>query len=257
MAILISTVLTLVSIRKLNAHYAREQEATELARRAVGARDELLAIVSHDLRTPVQAIAIAANILSETGVSAAGRRPLTTIANATERMQYLIDELLEAAKFESGTFQLQRELCVASDMLDTTFSLFGERAARAGIALLAGKGSHREVSVDRERLLQVLSNLVSNAFKFTPAGGRVILSTEECGSSTKFVVEDTGSGISDDDVRHLFERYWQGRAKHRGSLGLGLYICGQIVNAHGGEIGVETRLGQGSTFWFTVPNSIS
>src|SRR5262249_141078 len=109
------------------------------------------------------------------------------------------------------------------------------------------------VTADRERLLQILSNLVANALKFTPRAGKITLSGRREGPLVRFEVADTGPGIADAQLPLLFERYWQGQASQRGGLGLGLYICKQLVTAHHGEIGVRSTVGSGSTFWFTLP----
>jgi signal transduction histidine kinase len=132
-------------------------------------------------------------------------------------------------------------------------SLFHARAAEAGVELTATGAPGAEVTADRERVVQVLSNLIANALRFTPRGGRIAMTAEHDGPRVRFEVSDTGPGIAEDQIPRLFERYWQGRSPHRGSLGLGLYICKQLVAAHGGDIGVRSRLGDGSTFWFTVP----
>ena len=102
-------------------------------------------------------------------------------------------------------------------------------------------------------MVQVLSNLIANALKFTPRGGRIAVTGRRDGPRVRFEVADTGPGIAEDQIARLFERYWKGRSSPRGGLGLGLYICKQLVAAHGGDIGVRSRLGDGSTFWFTLP----
>lgn len=254
-AILLSLGLTWISIRRLNAQYAREQEATELARRAVAARDEMLAVVSHDLRTPLQAIALGASGLEGVAASPPARRSLAAIAGAAAHMQHLIGELLDVAKLDGGAPALQRERCPAGELLEATASLFRERAAKAGVELSCRAEPRCAPSADRERLLQVLSNLVGNALRFTAAGGRITLTAEGAGTSTRFAVTDTGPGIAHDELPHLFERHWQGSGERRRGLGLGLYICKRIVEAHGGCIGVDTELGRGSTFWFRVPDA--
>jgi signal transduction histidine kinase len=108
------------------------------------------------------------------------------------------------------------------------------------------------VCADRERVLQVLSNLVGNALKFTPAHGQITLSAQPCDGYVRFAVRDTGCGIAGDHLPHLFERYWQGRSS-RGSLGLGLYICKQLIEAHRGTLEVTSRPTEGATFSFTPP----
>ncbi len=255
LAIGLGVALAWLSSRKLSAQYAREQEATELARRAVGVRDELLAVVSHDLRTPLQTIAMSAYRLESVEASPDARRPLAAIATAAARMQHLIGQLLDAARLESGRLVLQREPCAAGELLEAAAALFRERAAEGGVELACRAAPGSVAHADRERVLQVLSNLLGNAFRFTPAGGRIEVAAEDADGAMKLSVTDSGPGISQDDLPRLFERHWQGGSKQRGSLGLGLYICKKIVEAHGGCIGVDTELGRGSTFWFTLPRT--
>lgn len=252
-AVLLSLSLAWIFIRRLNAQYAREREATEIARRAVAARDELLAVVSHDLRTPLQAVTMGANMLDEVATSAAMRRPLAVISAAVERMQHLIDELIDVARLEQHGLELRRERCSGGDLIESAASLFHARAAKAQIEVTCCADAPTSLVVDRERILQVLTNLVSNALRYTPSGGKIAMSVEAANEAVKFAVSDTGPGIPEDQVPHLFDRYWQGGVKKRGSLGLGLYICKQIVDAHGGQLGVATELGRGSTFWFMLP----
>jgi signal transduction histidine kinase len=252
-AVLLSLSLAWIFIRRLNAQYAREREATEIARRAVAARDELLAVVSHDLRTPLQAVTMGANMLDEVAISAAMRRPLAVISAAVERMQHLIDELIDVARLEQHGLELRRERCSGGDLIESAASLFHARAANAQIEVTCCADAPTSLVVDRERILQVLTNLVSNALRYTPSGGKIAMSVESANEAVKFAVSDTGPGIPEDQVPHLFDRYWQGGVKKRGSLGLGLYICKQIVDAHGGQLGVATELGRGSTFWFMLP----
>lgn len=253
-AIMLGVVLAWISIRKLNAHYAREREATAVARRAAAARDDLLAIVSHDLRTPLATIAMGTTLLDETVEGPRPRKHIGAISNAAARMQHLIDELLDVAKLESGTFDLRPEPCDPAALVDTTVSLFSARAIDAQIELVVAADEACPVVADRERVLQVLSNLVANALKFTPAGGTITIAIRPVGDAVRFEVRDTGAGIPADQQPHLFDRYWQG-ARRVGGVGLGLYICKQLVIAHRGQIGVDSTPGQGSRFWFTLPRA--
>jgi signal transduction histidine kinase len=181
------------------------------------------------------------------------RPHLAAIGNAARLMQHLIDQLLDVARLEHGTLGLALERCEVGAVLGAVHSLFQARAAEAGIELTAPDAPGAVVTADRERVVQVLSNLIGNALRFTPRGGRIALTAEPDGPRVRFEVSDTGPGIAEDQIPRLFERYWQGRSPQRGSLGLGLYICKQLVAAHGGDIGVRSRLGDGSTFWFTLP----
>lgn len=255
LAIMLGVVLAAQSSRRLSAQYAQSRAATEAARRATAARDELVAIVSHDLRNPLATITMGAGLLQETERDPRIRKHVAAIASAAGLMQHLIDQLLDVAKLEHGTLGLALERCESGAVLDAVQALFQIRAIEAGVELAVGDApaGGAAVTADRQRVVQVLSNLVANALKFTPRGGRIAVTGRRDGPVVRFEVADTGPGIPEDQVPHLFERYWQGRSSSRGSLGLGLYICRQLVAAHRGDIGVRTRLGDGSTFWFTLP----
>ena len=249
--VFLSIALAWVWIRKLGHRYAMEREATEAARRAVAARDEMMAIVSHDLRNPLSTIAMGASLLPP------GSKPATAIANAAHHMEHLIGELLDVAKLDAGKLQLDIDACSIASVFDATVSLFQARAQEANIAIAADADPQLVVAADRERVLQVLSNLVGNAFKYTQAGGRIELVARAIDRAVRVEVRDTGRGMSEADAAHVFERYWQARGRGRGSLGLGLYICKQLVEAHRGRIGVISELGEGTTFWFELPESAS
>jgi signal transduction histidine kinase len=252
-AVVVGVGLTVLSSRKLAAHYARERAATEAARRATVARDELVAIVSHDLRNPLQTITMGANLLDESEDRPRVRKHIAAIAGAAARMQHLIDQLLDVAKLEYGTLGLNLERCGLDALFDALVSLFQVRAIEAQVELTATAEPGRVILADRERILQVLSNLVANALKFTPHGGKITVTGRCEADRTRFEVRDTGPGIPEEQLGRVFERYWQARSSRRGSLGLGLYICKQLVTAHHGEIGVRSKLGEGTTFWFTLP----
>ncbi|HUJ60119.1 MAG TPA: HAMP domain-containing sensor histidine kinase [Kofleriaceae bacterium] len=251
-AALVGVALAFMSTRRLGAQYAREQDATAAARRAIAERDDLVAVVSHDLRNPLTTIVLGSNLLDETVTDPRSRKHVTAIGNASRRMQSLIDELLDVSKLEHGGFELHREPCPVESLFETTISLFQTRANDASVTLTTSGAGGLAFIADRERVLQVLSNLVGNALKFTPAGGSIALRARREGDAVRLEVSDTGPGIAPDQRGHLFERYWQGKRRGRGSLGLGLFICRRIIEAHGGRIGVDSTVGQGSTFWFEL-----
>jgi signal transduction histidine kinase len=253
LAIALGLGLAYLSIRKLNARYAGEQHATEVARLATARREEILAIVSHDLRNPLTTVTMGAALLSEIAEDPRVRKHTAKIGGAAKHMRHLIDQLLDLAQLERGTLALQPERMEATSVLDAVLALFDARALESHIELAIAPPPTLAVFADRERIVQVLSNLVGNALKFTPAGGRIAVSARREGRFVRFEVSDTGAGIPADDQPKLFERYWQGRAGARGSLGLGLYISQQLVTAQGGAIGVSSQVGSGSTFWFTCP----
>lgn len=253
LAILLGIALAVLSTRRLNAQYARARAATEAARRATAARDELVAIVSHDLRNPLATITMGTSLLNETEDDPRVRKHIAAIANAAGLMQHLIDQLLDVTRLEHGTLGMHIERCEIESLLDAVQSLFQVRAIEAQVELTVSGEPGTAVTADRERVLQVLSNLVANALKFTPRGGAIAITGRRDGAYVRFEVRDTGAGIPEDQIPRLFERYWQGGWSPRGSLGLGLYICKQLVTAQRGEIGVRTTVGAGSTFWFTLP----
>jgi PAS domain S-box-containing protein len=229
------------------------------ARRANEARDEVLGVVSHDLRNPISAIAMCARSLRENPpADEAGRaKLLATIEESTEWVNRLIQDLLDVANIERGRLSLEVGVHQPAELARLTLRMFDVEAREHGILLGATvPPSVPPVAVDGARIVQVLGNLVRNAIKFTPRGGSVTIGAEAHDSSVVFSVTDTGAGISSDRQAKVFERYWQSShgARVRGS-GLGLSIAKGIVDAHGGRIGVESEVGKGSIFSFTVPQA--
>jgi signal transduction histidine kinase len=245
--------LSVLASRRLVRQFRAVEAATEAAERAAKAREEVLAVVSHDLRSPLQAISLSATLVAETTQDAATRGYVHTIHNATARMQHMIDELLEAARFENNHVELHREPVSSSELLDEAVELFRD-AARVRHVELTYDAPVAQVLADRERVLEVLSNLIGNALKFSPCDTRIAARAELVGGSLRFSVADRGPGIAADQIPHLFDRFWQAdRRTRREGLGLGLYICKRLVEAHHGAIGCDSVLGEGATFWFTLP----
>jgi signal transduction histidine kinase len=251
LGLLLGSALAWGSIRRLGSRYASEREATDVARRASAAREEFLTIISHDLRNPLTTIMMGSAVLEQLTEDPFVLKHSGTISNAALRMRHMIEELLDAAKLETGKLQLRQECCDVSSLFESTIALFQARAAQDGLELTATVDRETGVFADRERILRVLSNLVGNAMKFVTTGG-ISVEARRLDTFVRFEVKDSGAGIPADSLPHLFERHWQGQPRDRG-LGLGLYICKQIVVTHGGDIGVESELGVGTTFWFTLP----
>jgi signal transduction histidine kinase len=223
----------------------------EEAKQSVRVREHILAIVSHDLRNPLATIVMTAGLLATRGHSP---DVVARIRRATDRMLRLIDDLLDFASIEVGTLALRRQTEDVESIVREVAAAFETESAENGrevtVAIAAGLPA---AACDRDRVIQVLSNLVGNASKVTAAGGHIVLGVELCGADLLFVVSDDGPGISEEDVKHLFERYWRsGQAEYRGT-GLGLAISRGIVAAHGGQLWVETKLGHGAAFYFTIP----
>jgi PAS domain S-box-containing protein len=230
------------------------------SRRMIGAREEVLATVSHDLRSPLSAILSGAEMLAQlapedaTGHSL--RRQSGIIYRAARRMERLISDLLDLAKIEAGRFVVDLQPIDARALLHEVVESHEPAAREKSIhlATTAGDGPC-ELLGDRDRILQVLGNLVGNAIKFTPEGGDIALGLDRCGDEVQLSVRDTGPGISEIDRAHIFERYWQAEPMAKGGAGLGLFITKGIIEAHGGKIWLESEPGVGSTFRFTVPSA--
>ena len=224
---------------------------------AVRARDETMGIVSHDLRNPLSVIAMcAAGLAEEPPPSGETVTYLAqTVRQSAEWMQRLIQDLLDVAMIDAGRLSIERCALDVAPLLADAAGLFGALATDHGVTLATEPdGALPAIEADRERVLQVLNNLLGNAVKYTREGGRVTLRAAPAAGAVRFEVADTGSGIAPSHLPHLFDRYYhvRGAAPTRGT-GLGLAIAKGIVEAHGGRIGVESEEGRGSTFWFTIP----
>lgn len=238
--------------RRLAASVAREKEA-------VRTRDELIAVVSHDLRGPLMVILLDATHLLKQQLAAGEamtplRRKLERIRTSVDRMVHLVDQLLSASQLEAGQLPLNPRRHPPLGLVERAMEMFTPLANQKELRLSREvPGPLPDVLADNERLLQVLSNLLGNAIKFTPAGGSVTLRAEQVDREVRFSVIDTGPGIQPEDLAHAFERYWQGRQVGGRGVGLGLYISKRLVEAQGGRIRIESRPGGGTIVSFTIP----
>lgn len=228
------------------------------ARRATRARDEVLGVVAHDLRSPLQSITFATTVLQRRFPSRGGHegegRPdaLETIISSSRRMSRLIDDLLDVVRLEAGQLSIHPSPQPTEVLLREALEAARSQAGQVHLSLDAPEALP-PVLADRDRLLQVFSNLLGNALKFTPAGGQVQVGAELWEGQVRFYVRDTGPGIPPEVLARIFDRFWQADRKDRRGAGLGLSIARGIVEAHGGKIWVESEVGRGSTFFFTVP----
>lgn len=246
---------------------ANEREATDAhllderadADRIVASRDDFLATVSHDLRSLLGGLLSSAELLLENAPHGHDgdltRKCASTSKRLVLRMSRLVNDLLDMTSIEAGQVQLTINDHDITDILNDTLEAFEPIATARGIVLrgatLPGAGTAR---FDGGRILQVLANLVSNAIKFTPAGGTVTVGASRDEGAFTFAVIDTGVGIAEEAQAGIFEKFKQ-IAKDRRGLGLGLHIARGIVEAHGGKVWVESELGVGSTFRFAIPNA--
>ncbi len=234
-----------------------ERNARVLAERAAQLRDEVLGVVSHDLRNPLSVISMCASGLnSDARLDHAQVRELSqTIQDAASWMQRLIRDLLDVANIDSGKLSLERKPVDLVITIMKAADLFEHLAREKFIKILVDLPDHMSLAhADSDRIIQVLSNLMGNALKFTKVAGTVTIRAVESGSEVTVSIADSGSGIPEDDVPHIFDRFWHARrASSVRGTGLGLAIAKGIIAAHGGRIWVESTPDIGSTFHFSVP----
>ncbi|HLL54308.1 MAG TPA: ATP-binding protein, partial [Myxococcaceae bacterium] len=226
---------------------------------AVRAREELLAIVSHDLRSPLGTIRFGGAVLSRAipaGDLAKAREAVGTILQMTNRMNRLIEDLCDLSRIDAHQLTLRRLPGPLAPVVAAALEIVQPVADAKGTALRVELADGLpEVDADPDRVIQILMNLLTNALKFSPAGGTLTVSAEGRGNEVRLAVRDQGPGIVEEAQRHLFDRYWRADRADKRGLGLGLFICKALVEAHGGQLQVESRLGEGSTFSFTLPTA--
>jgi signal transduction histidine kinase len=245
---------------------AFEREGTDLkleierdrVDRALTSREDFMAMVSHDLRSLLGGIALSAEFLAdvegtdEPFVKVA--RYAATILRFSARMNRLVGDLMDVASIEAGKLSMVRLRYDARSLIRSSLDAFQPAATAQGIELSCEQvEAAAMVELDQERILQVLTNLVGNALKFTPRGGRITIALELRGDEVCFSVSDTGSGIAPHLLDIIFTRYYQSNIADRRGLGLGLFIAKSIVDGHGGRIWAESTPGHGSTLRFTLP----
>ncbi len=265
-------VMTFVSTRRESRFDAADLAlATDLARRsalaadnarlyeealvATRARDRLIGVVSHDLKSPLSTIVMSAALLRDAALPHKASRAVDTIERAAGTMTRLIGDLVDIERIELDRLRVETRPQGVSSLLADAAALLEPLTAAKEISLHVGSDdvpSSLRVLCDRDRVMQVFSNLVGNALKFAPRGSRIEVRAEPGEGLVRFAVSDQGPGIAPDALPHVFDRFWQGDESTHLGLGLGLAIAKGIVEAHGGAIGVESEPGRGATFHFTL-----
>jgi signal transduction histidine kinase len=225
------------------------------AEQAIAARDEVLGVVSHDLRNPVSRVRLAAQLMLDLHELPEGaERTAGMIVRAADEMNRLIADLLEVSRIEAGRLSVEIHPTELRALLDRLDEAHAPVAREKGLTWhVEPPGEPVTLEIDEGRILQSLGNLVDNAIKFTPEGGIVRVLTERTGEAVCIGVRDTGPGMDEAQLAHVFDRFWQSRAGDRRGAGLGLAIARGIIEAHGGGIHMDSEVGAGTTAWVELP----
>lgn len=238
----------------------KNEHLVETLQQADKLKDQFLGIVSHELRTPLNAIQGFGSILAD-GVagelSAEQLHYVHKMLDSSDVLLGLVDELLDVSRIQAGKFTLERHAVAVPALVKEALGERGTMALQKGLSLINDvPAALPMVDADPRRVRQMLHNLLTNAIKYTPEGGTIALSACVEGGAVRLAVSDTGIGLAEEQVSRAFEAFTQvdmSNTRKVGGVGLGLYIVKSLVEAHGGEVGVESELGRGSTFWFTLP----
>lgn len=239
---------------KLREALAEAERQARTAEDAIKAREQVLAVVAHDLRTPLNFIKMGAQLIAEDPRSSDTPDLAGRMIGAADLMTLLINDLLEAARADTGGMLIDAKPIEVEKFLNEALQMLKPLAQRSDIPLtLRIETNLPRVLADSARVRRVLANLVVNAVKFSPNGGEVEITAERADGTVRFSIIDRGLGISAEHLEHLFDRFWQANVRDRRGVGLGLAIAKEIVTAHGGTIDVQSRIGEGSTFFFELP----
>jgi len=242
------------------ALFVKNARLHQIARHAIQDRDDVLRIVAHDLKNPLSTIVMEADLLrlNEQLEDHGPQDMADAITRAANRMTRLVQDLLDVSHMDSEPLDVTPAPLSASAVISDLAKLQEPLASAAGLDFRCDVATDAgDVFADRDRLLQALENLVSNAIRHTPPGGRVTVGAKRNADVVVFSVSDTGSGIPADSLPYVFDRFAEKRHVDKGGTGLGLPIVKGIVDAHGGNVWAESKVGVGSTFYFSVPASAS
>jgi two-component system, NtrC family, sensor histidine kinase KinB len=220
-------------------------------------RNDVVATVAHEFRTPLTSLRMAIHLCVDGAVGPLSEKQADLLSAAREdceRLQGIVEDLLDLSRIQAGRIELHTRPMLSTSLLQQAVDAHRALAADKGIELAVGKLTvDRQVLADPDRVQLVIGNLVQNAIRYTPPAGSVELRAAPDGDALRFEVSDTGPGVAAEHLPRLFDRFYRVPGAPAGGAGLGLYICKEIVEAHGGRVGVESDVGRGSIFWFTLP----
>lgn len=241
-------------VRRLHEASQRTRESVDQLRRAVAATDSVLAVVSHDLRGPLNNIELAMGLLAENVAPQQRALAIASIHRAIARADRLISDLLDVARLSDGAIDLVVEPVDPAHVVETAVSDVQPALEQHGLALRVEISDEvAPILADRNRVIQILDNLLRNAIKYGPRGGEVSVEVHRRDGAVEFAVRDQGPGLDAEAQAHVFDRFWRAKEKSSSGSGLGLAIAQGLVQSHGGEISVESTFGQGARFYFTIP----
>ncbi|HEV7388479.1 MAG TPA: HAMP domain-containing sensor histidine kinase [Gemmatimonadaceae bacterium] len=249
-------------LKKLNEEVGRsydsERERRQVAELLAQTREEVLGVVAHDLRNPLNLIITSTDLLMQDNLDGPRRTEMLGVTmRAGKHMNRLIGDLLDTVRLQAGKFALDLETVPVDAILQQADETFRPLATKRHIQLsIITPGDGVAVRADPLRVSQVVGNIVGNAIKFTPNEGKVTIRSAANGNHVAIEVSDTGPGIAAKDIGHLFDNFWQARNNDHRGVGLGLAIAKGVIDAHGGKIWCDSTPGRGSTFFFTLPRAI-
>jgi signal transduction histidine kinase len=243
-----------IDINNVKAAGERERQARVEAEQAARRLEEVLAIVSHDVRTPLNSLLLAVHVL-QTGSSDSSSVAIASVSRSATKLTRLIDDLVDLASIREQRLRITPTETTTSALLHEAIEGATDAALEKNVALVWSERSSIDVRCDPKRIAQVLANMVGNAVKFSASGGTVELAASADALEVQFSVRDHGVGITAENLPHVFERHWQAPETAWQGQGLGLFIAKGIVDAHAGRIWVESVPGQETSFYFTLPRT--
>lgn len=245
----------LVQLAQLASVAIENARLFEEAQAAIRAREDVLAIVSHDLRNPLNTLIASASIMTDLPLTPAQEeQQLEIIKRTGHQMNRLLQDLLDVSSIDAGRFKVEPTANDPRIILAETCATFERHTAAKDQTIICDIPENLPpIFADRDRLGQVFGNLISNAIRFAPRGGIIRIAARDHNGFVEFAVADNGTGIPAEDLPHIFERFWQARRARRMGAGLGLAIVKGIVEAHGGSVSVQSIPNTGTTFYFTIP----